>query len=54
MIAGWNNNQQLHLLKLVLDKTSLKVFCMLPDCDCRRYEKVTEALCIRFNIEELH
>ena len=32
-IAGWNNDQQLHQLKLLLDKMALNVFRMLPDCE---------------------
>jgi len=55
-VAGWTPTQQLHQLKLLLEKTALRVFRMLPDDDRGSYEKVTEALHNRFkpmDIEEL-
>ena len=55
-IAGWSQAQQLHQLKLLLEKTALRVFQMLPIEDQGNYEKVTSALRARFkavDIEEL-
>ena len=55
-IAGWNTAQQLHQLKLLLEKTALRVFRMLPDVDRNSYEQVVKALRSRFkavDIEEL-
>ena len=55
-IAGWSEAQQLHQLKLLLEKTALLVFQMLPDEDRTSYQRVTEALHARFktvDIEEL-
>ena len=30
-LAGWSTTKQLHQLKLLMERTALKVFCMLPD-----------------------
>ena len=55
-VAGWSIEQQLHQLKLLLEKTALRVLRALPDTDQNRYQKVVDALRVRFkavDIEEL-
>lgn len=55
-IAGWSVAQQLHQLKLLLGKTALRVFRVLPDTDRSSYKKAMDALhgCFKLvDIEEL-
>ena len=55
-IFGWSAVQQLHQLKMLLEKTALRVFRMLPDADHSSYAKATAVLRSRFksvDIEEL-
>ena len=54
--AGWSESDQLYHLKLLLDKTALDVFRMLPDSEKSGVEVVVAALRKRFKpggIEEL-
>lgn len=55
-IAGWSAKQQVHQLKLLLEKTALRIFQALPDTDRGSYQKVVDTLRVRFkavDIEEL-
>ena len=55
-LVGWNEAQQLHQLKLLLEKTASKVFQMLPVEDKASYSRVKDALKTLFrsvDIEEL-
>lgn len=42
--AGWSSAQQLHQLKLLLEKTALKAFWMFPEADRGDYDKAKTAL----------
>ena len=56
-LVGWNEAQQLHQLKLLLDRTALRAFQMFPEEDRHNLERTKEALKSRFKsteIEELH
>jgi len=55
-LAGWSKNQQLHQLKLLLEKTALKAFRVLPEEERDEYDRAVAALKSRFrsvDIEEL-
>ena len=55
-LAGWEPTQQLHQLKLLLDKTALRAFCTFQPADRENYSRATAALQKRFklvDIEEL-
>ncbi len=55
-VAGWSTEQKLHQIKLLLEKTALRVLRTLPDTDQSQYQKVVDALRARFkavDIEEL-
>ena len=55
-LAGWEPTQQLHQLKLLLDKTALRAFRTFQPADRENYSRATAALQRRFklvNIEEL-
>ena len=55
-LVGWNEAQQLHQLKLLLDKTALRAFRMFPKEDRQDFNRAKEALKNRFKsveIEEL-
>ena len=55
-VAGWSTEQKLHQIKLLLEKTALRVLRALPDTDQSQYQKVVDALRARFkavDIEEL-
>jgi len=54
--VGWSKSQHLHHLKLFLEKTALRAFCVFPVADREDYDRAKAALKGRFravDIEEL-
>ena len=52
-LVGWNEAQQLHQLKLLLDKTALRAFRMFPKEDRQDFNRAKEALKNRFKSVEI-
>ena len=52
-LVGWNEAQQLHQLKLLLDRTALRAFRMFPEEDRYDLERTKEALKSRFKSTEI-
>jgi hypothetical protein len=44
MLAGWNREQRVHQLTLLLERTALKAFPVLPEADRENYDKAKTAL----------